>query len=139
MDLSSVAVLVYFAGCSGAGVVTTGYVDPYYGGLDIDGKGNLVTESLFGPSFSLPSEVFVYSGCNPACTLISSSQLAGESIFGHLGQKSLRFVTTDLESADVEVYRYRPSGLTLNYSFTGGLPCATDECEAAAYSPSSAK
>jgi len=139
IDSSSVPVLVYFAGCSGAGVVTTGFVNGYYGGVDIDGKGNLVTTSLFGPGFSLPSTVDVYSGCNPACTLISSSNLTGESIFGHVGKASLRYVTTDLSSSDVEVYKYRPSGVTLNYSFTGGLPCATDECEAAAYSPSSMK
>jgi len=136
---TDVASLVYFAGCSGAGVVATGFVNPFYGGVDVDGKGNLVTVSLFGTSFSLPSVVYVYSGCNPACTLISQTPLTGESIFGHLGKQSLRFVTPNIESADVEVYKYRPSGLTLNYSFTGGLPCATDECEAAAYSPSSAK
>jgi hypothetical protein len=139
IDESDVAVLVYFAGCSGGGVVTTGFVNPFYGGVDIDKNGNLVTESLFGPSFSLPSYVYVYSGCNPTCTLISSSPLTGESIFGHLGKVSQRFVTTNLESADVEVYKYRPSGLTLQYSFTGGIPCASDECEAAAYSPSSIK
>ena len=139
INLDDVAQLVYFAGCSGAGVVATGFVNPFYGSVDVDGKGNLVTVSLFGPSFSLPSVVYVYSGCNPTCTLISESPLTGESIFGHLGKQSLRFVTTNLESSDVEVYRYRPSGLTLNYSFTGGLPCATYECEAAAYSPSSAK
>jgi hypothetical protein len=139
INSADVAVLVYYAGCAGGGVVATGFVNPFYGGVDVDGKGNLVTVSLFGPSFSLPSTVYVYSGCNPACTLISSTPLTGESIFGHLGKASLRFVTPDLESADVEVYKYRPSGLTLNYSFTGGLPCATDECEAAAYSPSSAK
>jgi len=136
---SEVGVLVYFAGCSGAGVVTTGFVNPFYGGVDIDGKGNLVTVSLFGPSFSLPSAMYVYSGCNPTCTLVSTTPLAGESLFGHLGKASLRFVTTDLSSADVEVYTYRSSGATLNYSFTGGLPCATDECEDAAYSPSSRK
>ncbi len=134
-----VASLVYFAGCSGAGEVATGFVNPFYGGVDVDGKGNLVTTSLFGPSFSLPSQVYVYSGCNPACTLISKSNLTGESIFGHVGKASLRYVTTDLSSEDVEVYKYRPSGLTLNYSFTGGIPCASDECEAAAYSPSSQK
>jgi hypothetical protein len=136
---ADVASLVYFAGCSGAGVVATGFVNPFYGGVDIDGKGNLVTVSLFGKSFTLPSVVYVYSGCNPTCTLISTTPLTGENIFGHLGKQSLRFVTPNLESADVEVYKYRPSGLTLNYSFTGGLPCSTDECEAAAYSPSSAK
>jgi hypothetical protein len=136
---TDVASLVYFAGCRGAGVVATGFVNPFYGGVDVDGKGNLVTVSLFGPSFTLPSVVYVYSGCNPTCTLISSSPLTGESIFGHVGKQSLRFVTTDLSSADVEVYKYRPSGLTLNYSFIDDLPCATDECEAAAYSPSSSK
>jgi hypothetical protein len=137
---ANVAVLVYFAGCSGAGVVTTGFTNPYYGGIDIDKKGNLVTTSLFGRSTLLPSEVDVYSGCNPACTLISTSTLTGESVFGHLGKLSLRFVTTDVESKDIEVYKYQPSGLTLYYSFTGGLPCAsTDECESAAYSPSSQK
>lgn len=139
INSDEVAVLVYFAGCSGSGVVASGFVNPFYGGVDVDGKGNLVTTSLFGPSFSLPSVVYVYSGCNPTCTLISQSPLTGESIFGHLGRQSLRFVTTNLESSDTEVYRYRPSGLTLNYSFTGGIPCATDECEAAAYSPSSTK
>ena len=77
IDSSGIAVLIYFAGCSGGGVVTTGYVDPYYGGVDIDNQGNLVTISLFGPSFSLPSQVYVYSGCNPACTLISTSQSHG--------------------------------------------------------------
>jgi hypothetical protein len=140
INSSDVASLVYFAGCSGAGVVATGFVNPFYGGVDIDKYGNLVTVSLFGPSFSLPSQVYVYSGCNPACTLISTSNLTGESIFGHLGKNSQRFVTTNLESADVEVYKYRAqSGLTLNYSFTGGIPCSSDECEAAAYSPSSVR
>jgi hypothetical protein len=131
--------LVYFAGCSGAGVVATGFTNGFYGGVDLDNKGNLVTTSLFAPSFELPSTVNVYSGCNPACTLISSSPLTGESIFGHVGRRNLRYVTTNIESSDVEVYTYRPSGLTFLYSFTGGLPCATDECEAAAYSPSSQK
>ena len=139
INSADVAQLVYFAGCSGAGVVATGFTNGFYGGVDIDGKGNLVTVSLFGPSFSLPSIVNVYSGCNPACTLLSSTTLTGENIFGHLGKVSARFVTPNLESADIEVYRYKPSGLTLNYSFTGGIPCATDECEGAGYSPSSLK
>ena len=89
INSDDVAVLVYFAGCSGAGVVATGFVNPFYGSVDVDGKGNLVTVSLFGPSFSLPSVVYVYSGCNPACTLISESPLTGESIFGHLGKAKL--------------------------------------------------
>lgn len=136
---ASVSSLIYFQGCTGSGVVATGYTNPYYGGVDIDNKGNLVTMSLFGASFSLPSLVNVYSGCNPACTLLSSTKLQGESIFGHVGKQNERFVTTDISSSDVEVYKYASSGLSLLYSFTGGLPCATDECESAAYSPSSQK
>jgi hypothetical protein len=138
INSGDVAVLVYFQGCAGAGVVATGFSNGFYGGVDIDNKGNLVTISLLNSSFGLPSQVNVYSGCNPACTLLSSSNLAGESIFGHLGRQNNRFVTTDLENASTEVYSYSATGgLSLLYSFTGGIPCATDECEAAAYSPSS--
>lgn len=138
INSGDVAVLVYFQGCAGSGVVATGFSNGFYGGIDIDNKGNLVTISLLNSSFGLPSQVNVYSGCNPACTLLSSSNLAGESIFGHLGRQNGRFVTTDLETASTEVYSYSATGgLSLLYSFTGGIPCATDECEAAAYSPSS--
>lgn len=140
INSGDVAVLVYFQGCAGAGVVATGFSNGFYGGIDLDNKGNLVTISLLNSSFGLPSQVKVYSGCNPACTLLSTSSLAGESIFGHLGRQNGRFVTTDLENASTEVYTYSATaGLTLLYSFTGGIPCATDECEAAAYSPSSQK
>jgi len=139
VNSASTAVLVYFQGCSGSGVVATGFSNGYYGSVDIDNKGNLVTVSLFGPGFSLPSTVNVYSGCNPACTLVSSSNLAGESIFGHVGRQDEHFVTTDLETATIEVYKYKPTGLSLLYSVSGGIPCASDECEAAAYSPSSKK
>jgi hypothetical protein len=138
-DTSSVAVLVYFAGCTGSGQIATGFTNYTYGGVDVDKHGNLVTTSLYGPSGSLPSVVNVYSGCNPACTLISSTALTGESLYGHVGKVNQRYVTTDLLYADVEVYKYRAKGLSLYYSFTGGLPCATDLCEAAAYDPSSTK
>ncbi len=135
-DTSGVAVLVYFAGCTGSGQLATGFTNDTYGGIDIDKYGNLVTTSLYGPSGSIPSIVNVYSGCNPACTLISSTALIGESLYGHVGKHSQRYVTTDLLYADVEVYEYSPKGLSPYYSFTGGLPCATEHCEAAAYNPS---
>ncbi|MGA2760434.1 MAG: hypothetical protein ABSF08_08975, partial [Candidatus Cybelea sp.] len=121
LNAYSVAVLVYFAGCTGSGQLATGFTNGSYGGVDIDRYGNLVTTSLYGPSGSIPSTVNVYSGCNPACTLRSSTALAGESIYGHVGKVTQRYVTTDLLYADV------------------GLPCATDHCEAAAYDPSSTK
>lgn len=132
-------VLVWFQGCTGSGVLTTGFTNSAYGGVDIDNKGNLVTTSVFGPNSSLPSQVVVYSGCNPACTMLSSTMLSGQNVFGHVGRQNARFVTADLETGGIEVYSYKPSGLSLLYSFTGGLSCATDLCEGAAYSPSSQK
>ncbi len=134
-NISFVAVLVYFAGCTGSGQLATGFTNGTYGGVDIDSQGNLVTTSLYGPTGSLPSTVNVYSGCNPACTMLSSTALIGESLYGHIGKQNRRYVTTDLQFADVEVYRYKKTGLTPYYSFTGGLPCATELCEAAAYDP----
>ena len=136
---SEEAVLIYFAGCAGPGQLATGFINPADGGIDIDSHGNLVTTSLLGPFLTLPSVVYVYSGCNPACTPLSSTPLAGLSMYGHVGKQNARYVTTDLLFADVEVYQYKKTGLTLLYSFTGGLPCATNECEAAAYDPSSPK
>ena len=133
-DPSDAAVLVYFAGCTGSGQLATGFRNGFYGGVDIDSQGNLVTISG-----GLPSTVNVYSGCNPACTRLSSTAVAGLSMYGHVGKQNARYVTTDIETATVEVYRYKKTGLSLFYSFTGGLPCATELCEAAAYDPSSPK
>lgn len=133
-DPSDAAVLVYFAGCTGSGQLATGFRNGFYGGVDIDSQGNLVTISA-----DLPSRVYVYSGCNPACRRLSATRLAGLSMYGHVGKQNARYVTTDIETATVEVYRYKKTGLSLFYSFTGGLPCATELCEAAAYDPSSPK
>ncbi|MFY9718515.1 MAG: hypothetical protein WAK16_02620 [Candidatus Cybelea sp.] len=139
INSSDAAVLVYFAGCTGSGQVTTGFTNVFYGGVDIDSQGNLVTTSLFGPFARLPSTVNVYSGCKPACTLLSSTFLIGLSAYGHIGKQNARYVTTDLEFGDVEVYMYKKTGLSPYYSFTGGLPCVLVLCEAAAYDPSSPK
>ena len=46
------ASLVYFQGCTGSGVVATGFTNAFAGGLDIDNKGNLVTISAVGPGLS---------------------------------------------------------------------------------------
>lgn len=139
LDVTGQAELVYFAGCTGTGVTATGFVNNYYGGIDVDNKGNLVTTSLLGPSSRPPSVVYVYSGCKPACTLLSTSTLTGLSMFGHVGKVNQRYVTTNLTSGNVEVYSYTSSGLSLLYSFDGGIGCATNVCEGAAFSPSSAK
>ena len=136
---NGLAALVYFAGCAGSGQLATGFTNGFFGGIDIDSKGNLVTTSLLGPDLAPPSTVNVYSGCNPACTLLSSTALNGLSIYGHVGRQNSRYVTTNLETGDVEVYHYKKTGVTPFYSFAGGLPCITDICEAAAYNPGSPK
>jgi len=139
LNVSGRAKLVYFAGCTGTGVTATGFVNNYYGGIDLDNKRNLVTVSLLGPSSGPPSVVYVYSGCNPACTLLSTTTLNGLSMFGHVGRQNKRFVTGDLTFGDIEIYSYKSSGLSLLYSFDGGLGCAINDCEGAAYSPGSMK
>ena len=87
------ATLTYFKGCTGSGRPAKHYRNSYYGGLDIDNAGNLVSISAFD------SEVYVYKGCNPACTLVGGPfALHNQSIFGHLDQKSKHFAAADLRT-----------------------------------------
>ncbi|MBV8531859.1 MAG: hypothetical protein JO104_11110 [Candidatus Eremiobacteraeota bacterium] len=110
------ATLTYFAGCTGSGVAATGYMNSYYGGLDIDASGNLVSISAFN------SEIYVYSGCNPACTLVGGPfPMQGEAVFGHLNKQSMTFATGDFEFGQVDVYYYSPTSITYWYSFNNGL------------------
>jgi hypothetical protein len=131
------------APCTGTGTIASGFSQPYYGGIDIDNKGNLVAISLFNSSFTTPSTVTVYSGCaTGTCTVVAGpTALAGESVFGHLGRQNERFATTDITTSAVEVYSYSPAtGVGgMLYSFTNGLSCATNLCESAAYMPRSPK
>ncbi len=61
-------------------------MNTYYGGLDIDKNGNIVAISAFD------SNVYVYSGCNPACTLVGGPfPMHGEAVFGHLNKQSMTF------------------------------------------------
>ncbi len=88
------ATLTYFKGCTGSGRAAKHYRNTDPGGLDIDNAGNLVSISAFD------SEVYVYKGCNPACTLVGGPfLLKNESIFGHLDQKSKHFAASDIRSA----------------------------------------
>jgi hypothetical protein len=125
------ATLTYFAGCSGAGEATTGFENSSYGGLDIDKDGNLVTIDLFADS------VYVYSGCNPACTLVSGPlPLHGEAVFGHLDKRSGKFVAGDVADGALDIYKYTPTSLTYEYSITSGLSPSLD-VEGAAFNPES--
>ncbi len=125
------ATLTYFAGCTGSGEATTGFENSSYGGLDIDKDGNLVSVDLDGDS------VYVYSGCNPTCKLVSGPlTLHGESVFGHLDKRSSKFIAGDFAAGALDVYNYTSKSLTYEYSITSGLS-ASLEVEGAAFNPAS--
>ncbi len=113
---SGTATLTYFAGCTGSGQAATGYQNAYYGGLDIDKNGNIVSISAFD------SKLYVYKGCNPACTLVGGPfALQGQSLFGHLNAQSMIFAAADFQYGQIDVYHYSASGITYWYSFNNGL------------------
>jgi hypothetical protein len=126
------ATLTYFAQCSGSGVAATGFQNAYYGGLDIDANGNLVSISAFDQN------LYIYSGCNPACTLVGGPfpLSAGAAIYGHLDERSNNFVAADYANGQLDVYSYSTSGLTYEYSVNNGL-AAADLVEGAAFAPRS--
>jgi hypothetical protein len=125
------ATLTYFKGCSGSGQAATGFSNAYFGGLDIDKAGNLVTISAFD------SKLYIYKGCNPGCTLVGGPfTLNGEAVFGHLNSTSTTLVTGDFSIGQLDVYKYSPSGISLQYSITNGLSSSLD-VEGAAFAPAS--
>jgi hypothetical protein len=125
------ATLTYFAGCTGSGQAATGYMNTYYGGLDIDKNGNIVSISAFD------NNVYVYSGCNPACTLVGGPYtLTNEAVFGHLNKQSMTFAVGAFGNGSADVYYYSPSALTYWYSITNGLSASLDT-EGVAYNPRS--
>jgi hypothetical protein len=125
------ATLTYFAGCTGSGEAATGWENTYYGGLDIDASGNLVAIDAFTPALR------VYSGCNPACTVVGGPfPLENDSVFGHLNKQSMTFAAGDYANGQIDVYYYSPTSLTYWYSFNNGLD-VSDDVEGAAYNPRS--
>jgi hypothetical protein len=129
-------VLTYWAGCTGTGVVATGFQNTGYGGVDVDNYGDIVTFNWHG---SAGTDLWVYSGCNPACTSVSDNSLTNDvAIFGHLGRQSQRLVVAAYASAQVDIYAYSPTTLIYYYSFNNGLN-GSGEIEGVAYSPSSKK
>jgi hypothetical protein len=135
-DYSGVATLTYFAGCnqSVAGVQATGFMNVDYGGLQIDKNGNLVSVDK-NPNGT--SQLWVYSGCNPACTLVGGPfPLQGLSVFGAVNSQSMAFVAGDQLNAAADVYYYSPTSLTYWYSITNGIS-ASGKIEGVAYNPAS--
>lgn len=130
-DNSHTPWLTYFAGCSGAGVTANGYVNASPGGLDMDKNGNILALDAFSGA------LYVYSGCNPDCTLVNGPQtLQGQAIFGHLDRSSMDFATADFQYGQIDVYQYKASTGKIKYvySFNNGLN-ASDLVEGAAFSP----
>ena len=120
-------VLVYWKGCKGNGAVATGTKNAGFGGLFFDAKGNLVSIDVTGA-------LYVYSGCDPKCKVVSSSTLKGDSILGNLNQKGDEVAIGDVTNVDVDVYKYAPTGLKYLYSFNNDLD-GTGFTEAAGFSP----
>ncbi|MBV9700288.1 MAG: hypothetical protein JO078_09210 [Candidatus Eremiobacteraeota bacterium] len=127
--------LVYFAHCQGKGVVATGFQRSTPGGIDIDANGNLVViDASASPGLT------VYSGCNPACTVVGGPfALKGcGTPFGHLDGSSNKFIVAEAPCrspyAKLDVYSYSPSAVTYLYSITNGL---TLPAAASAFSPNS--
>ncbi len=130
--VSGPGVLDYFKGCDSAGQGTTGYFGDgdNYGGLDIDRHGNIV--SIFANYHNSPA-VYVYSGCNPACTMLSGPlPLRGTGTYGRLNKDSTEFAAADYQNSSVDVYKYSPTTLTFEYSFSKGL----SDVEGVAFNPS---
>jgi len=131
INSAGTATLTYFKGCSGSGQAATGFQNAYFGGLDIDKKGNLVSISAFDLN------LYVYKGCNPSCTLVGGPfPMQGEAVFGHLNKKANAFATGDFQNGQIDIYKYSPSALTYQYSFNNGLSASLD-VEGAAYNPRS--
>lgn len=114
-NASARASLTYFKKCSGAGVTATGFRNTFYGGLDIDGKGRLLAISEFD------TKLYVYKGCNPACTLVGGPYELKGGLFGHLNKRSTEFAVANYVTGSIDVYGYSAKGLTYKYSFNNGL------------------
>jgi hypothetical protein len=124
------ATLTYFAGCTGAGQAATGFTNTYYGGVDIDNKGNLVTIDFLTPA------LHVYKGCNPACTSVATYSMNAYPIFGHLNVKSNLLAVGNFNVSGVDVYSYSQSALTYKFTITDGFGSGYDT-EGAAWNPRS--
>jgi hypothetical protein len=120
-------VLVYWKGCKGSGAVATGTKNAAFGGLFFDAKGNLVSIDASGA-------LYVYSGCDPKCTVVSSSTLKGASIFGNLNSKGNQVAIGDVANSDIDVYSYTPKGVKYLYSFNNDLD-GTGFTEAGGFDP----
>lgn len=125
------ATLTYFKGCLAPGKRASGYRNAYYGGLDIDNQGNLVSLSYSD------AKLYVYKGCNPKCTLVGGPfAMKGEATFGHVNAASTKLVTGDYQYGQIDVYNYSPHKVRFAYSFNRGFS-PSELVEGAAFNPRS--
>jgi hypothetical protein len=124
--------LIYFKSCSGSGQVAKDFLNKDYGGLDIDGNGNLLSIA-----YSQSSKLYVYHGCNPRCSLVAGPfRLHGPSVYGKVDQDSTHFAAADVTHEQVDVYSYSRTSVRYRYSFWNGLN-RSGAIEGIAYNPRS--
>lgn len=113
---STAAAMDYWRHCTGRGEAVTGYKNASYGSLSIDKKGNLVSID----TYSGGGQLWVYSGCNPSCTVVGGPfPLQDNPIYGALNASGHTFGVMEAGSlgGTVDVYSYSPTKLTYKYSF----------------------
>jgi hypothetical protein len=114
--------MTYWPGCTGSGEDVTGFENTSYGSLSIDKQGNLVALDSGGGA---TGQVWVYSGCNPACTLVGGPfPVEGNPLEGALDASGHTFgamETTIFGGGTVDIYMYSPTMITYEYSFNSGL------------------
>jgi hypothetical protein len=121
-------VLVYWPGCSGQGEVASGTSNASLGGLFMDDQGNLGSFDAYN------SMLYVYSGCNPACSQVGSTPMKGFSFFGNLNGSGGKLAVGDWTNGTIDVYNYILPTAMYRYSFNNGLT-ATDRVASGIFSP----
>lgn len=113
--------LTYFKGCRGSGVTAKGFINPAFGGLEIDGNGNLMAFS--GAS----AQLYVYSGCNSRCKLAGGPfSMAGTSAYGHLNKRRDKLAVADYQHGQIDFYTYTPTVVNYVGSLSTGLSQSLD-------------
>lgn len=132
---STGARMTYWPGCTGSGEAVTGFRNTSFGSLSIDKQGDLVALDYDGGK---AGQLWVYSGCNPACTLVGGPfALNGDPLFGALNARGDSFGTMETawpNGGTVDIYKYSPTAVTYDYSFNSSYETVTYP-EGFAYSP----
>lgn len=129
INSSNSATLTFFAECRGKGRAARAYKNSSYGGLEVDKRGDILALDYKA------KQLFVYSGCNPACKLLGGPfTLQGSSIYGKLNRAGTMFAAADYEYGQVDIYKYDVTSLTYEFSFNQDLSPSSNP-EGIAYTP----